>query len=168
MTVRSPTAPVAVTIMTVTPAVATPVMAMTPVTVTPVTAMTPAHLVSLDLADFGSAGDRIVNGLHRGASLRRQRRCLDVSSKHCDARDCRRTENKFQKIPLHCLLLFGGSHHNTRRFIRQTTLTPHEPPRYNGRLSCFFAGTSVFLSLSIASARAMRRRVECGMITSSR
>ena len=44
------------------------------------------------------------------------------------------------------------------------------PPRdqgYNGKLSCFFAGISTFLSLSIASARAIRRRVECGMMTSS-
>ena len=39
---------------------------------------------------------------------------------------------------------------------------------YNGKLSCFFAGISTFLSFSIASARAMRRRVECGMMTSSR
>src|SRR3954451_19328472 len=30
---------------------------------------------------------------------------------------------------------------------------------YNGKLSCFFAGISTFLPLSIASARAMRRRV---------
>jgi hypothetical protein len=38
---------------------------------------------------------------------------------------------------------------------------------YNGRLSCFFAGISTFLSFSIASALAMRFRVECGMMTSS-
>ena len=39
--------------------------------------------------------------------------------------------------------------------------------RYNGKLSCFFAGISTFLSFSIASARAIRLRVECGMMTSS-
>jgi hypothetical protein len=39
--------------------------------------------------------------------------------------------------------------------------------RHNGKLSCFFAGISTFLSFSIASARAIRRLVECGMITSS-
>ena len=38
---------------------------------------------------------------------------------------------------------------------------------YNGKLSCFFIGTSTFLSRSIASARAIRFRVECGMMTSS-
>jgi hypothetical protein len=38
---------------------------------------------------------------------------------------------------------------------------------YNGKLSCFFAGVSTFLSFNIASARAMRLRVECGMMTSS-
>jgi hypothetical protein len=38
---------------------------------------------------------------------------------------------------------------------------------YNGKLSCFFAGISTFLSRSIASARAIRRLVECGMMTSS-
>jgi hypothetical protein len=41
------------------------------------------------------------------------------------------------------------------------------PIAYNGRLSCFFAGISTFLSFSIASARAIRFRVECGMMTSS-
>lgn len=39
---------------------------------------------------------------------------------------------------------------------------------HNGKLSCFFAGISTFLSLSIASARAIRFLVECGMMTSSR
>ena len=39
--------------------------------------------------------------------------------------------------------------------------------RHNGKLSFFFAGISTFLSFSIASARAIRFRVECGMITSS-
>jgi hypothetical protein len=38
---------------------------------------------------------------------------------------------------------------------------------HNGKLSCFFAGISTFLSLSIASARAIRFLVECGMMTSS-
>ena len=38
---------------------------------------------------------------------------------------------------------------------------------YNGKLSCFFAGNSTFLSFSIASARAIRFLVECGMMTSS-
>src|SRR3979411_3022931 len=38
---------------------------------------------------------------------------------------------------------------------------------HNGRLSCFFIGISTCLCLSIASARAMRRRVEFGMMTSS-
>ena len=39
--------------------------------------------------------------------------------------------------------------------------------RHTGKLSCFLAGISTCLFFSIASARAMRRRVECGMITSS-
>jgi hypothetical protein len=34
-------------------------------------------------------------------------------------------------------------------------------------LSCFFQGLSVSLWRSIAKARAIRRLVECGMITSS-
>ncbi|MGY3358166.1 hypothetical protein ACVWZK_004829 [Bradyrhizobium sp. GM0.4] len=38
---------------------------------------------------------------------------------------------------------------------------------HNGKLSCFFAGVSTFLSFSIDSARAIRLRVECGMMTSS-
>ncbi len=38
---------------------------------------------------------------------------------------------------------------------------------YNGKLSCFFAGISTFLSRSIASALAIRFLVECGMMTSS-
>jgi hypothetical protein len=39
---------------------------------------------------------------------------------------------------------------------------------YNGKLSCFFIGVSTCLSFSIASARAIRFLVECGMMTSSR
>ena len=38
---------------------------------------------------------------------------------------------------------------------------------HTGRLSCFFAGISTFLSRSMASARVNRRRVARGMITSS-
>src|SRR5262245_52167893 len=38
---------------------------------------------------------------------------------------------------------------------------------HSGMLSCFFHGFSSFLFFSVFSARAMRRRVECGMITSS-
>jgi hypothetical protein len=38
---------------------------------------------------------------------------------------------------------------------------------YNGKLSCFFIGISTCLSRSIASARAILRLVECGMMTSS-
>ena len=38
---------------------------------------------------------------------------------------------------------------------------------YNGRLSCLRAGISSFLPLSIASARATRRLVALGTITSS-
>ena len=37
----------------------------------------------------------------------------------------------------------------------------------SGKLSCFLAGISTCLFFSIAKARAMRLRVECGMITSS-
>ena len=47
------------------------------------------------------------------------------------------------------------------------TQPAHHAPLYSGKLSCFFAGISTFLSLSIASARAIRFRVECGMMTSS-
>lgn len=49
-----------------------------------------------------------------------------------------------------------------RRQIATDVSIPH-----NGKLSCFFAGISVFLSFSIASALAIRFLVECGMITSS-
>ena len=54
--------------------------------------------------------------------------------------------------------------------IRQGRLPPQMwiTLPHNGKLSCFFAGVSTCLSLSIASARAIRRRVECGMMTSSR
>ena len=38
---------------------------------------------------------------------------------------------------------------------------------HTGKLSCFLAGISTCLFFSIASARARRRRVECGMMTSS-
>src|SRR5271169_4556570 len=38
---------------------------------------------------------------------------------------------------------------------------------YNGKLSCFFIGISTCLSRNMASDRAIRRRVECGMMTSS-
>jgi len=38
---------------------------------------------------------------------------------------------------------------------------------HTGKLSCFLAGISTFFPRSIASARALRLRVECGMITSS-
>ncbi len=38
---------------------------------------------------------------------------------------------------------------------------------HTGKLSCFLAGISTFFSRSMASPRAMRRRVECGLITSS-
>lgn len=38
---------------------------------------------------------------------------------------------------------------------------------YNGMLSCFFQGFSSVLLRSRRSARLIRRRVECGMITSS-
>ena len=37
----------------------------------------------------------------------------------------------------------------------------------SGMLSCFFHGCSIFLVRSMPSARAIRRRVEWGMITSS-
>ena len=40
-------------------------------------------------------------------------------------------------------------------------------PVYSGMLSCFFQGFSSCLLRSICSARAMRLRVPCGMITSS-
>ena len=49
------------------------------------------------------------------------------------------------------------------RFANPPYALPH-----NGKLSCFFAGISTFLSFSIASARAIRFLVECGMMTSSR
>ena len=41
------------------------------------------------------------------------------------------------------------------------------PAAHSGMLSCFFQGFSSFLLRSIASTRDRRRRVECGMITSS-
>ena len=40
-------------------------------------------------------------------------------------------------------------------------------PAYSGMLSCFFSGISSVLVRSMDSARAIRRRVKCGMITSS-
>ena len=57
-----------------------------------------------------------------------------------------------------------------RRHLRHPNFFPPHRRRdgaYNGKLSCFFAGISTFLSLSIASALAIRRLVECGMMTSS-
>ena len=59
---------------------------------------------------------------------------------------------------------YFGSGHFRSNFSLGYFLPRHA---YNGKLSCFFAGTSTFLSRSIASARAIRRRVECGMMTSS-
>src|SRR3954463_13892216 len=44
---------------------------------------------------------------------------------------------------------------STRERLRLTHATHHAPP-YSGKLSCFFAGISTFLSFSIASARAIR------------
>src|SRR6266581_6956937 len=44
-------------------------------------------------------------------------------------------------------------------------LRGHSP--HSGKLSCRLAGISTVLWRSMASARAMRRRVACGMITSS-
>ena len=38
---------------------------------------------------------------------------------------------------------------------------------YTGKLSCFLAGISIRLPLSIARPRASRLRVRCGVITSS-
>jgi hypothetical protein len=38
---------------------------------------------------------------------------------------------------------------------------------HSGMLSCFFQGFASFLPRRAAKARATRRRVECGMITSS-
>ena len=40
-------------------------------------------------------------------------------------------------------------------------------PAYSGMLSCFFSGISSVLVRSMESAWAIRRRVKCGMITSS-
>jgi|SRR4051812_34240613 hypothetical protein len=54
-----------------------------------------------------------------------------------------------------------------RRHGDFTEMLTGSPPFYNGKLSCFFAGISTFLSLSIASDRAIRFRVECGIMTSS-
>ena len=45
-------------------------------------------------------------------------------------------------------------------------VTPSHAP-YSGMLSCFFQGFARSLLRSSRSARATRRRVECGMITSS-
>ena len=50
--------------------------------------------------------------------------------------------------------------HPSRRCLRRGL--PH-----SGMLSCFFQGFSSFLLRSMASTRDRRRRVECGMITSS-
>jgi hypothetical protein len=41
------------------------------------------------------------------------------------------------------------------------------PDSYNGKLSCLRPGSSTVFPRSIASARATRRRVVLGMITSS-
>ena len=55
------------------------------------------------------------------------------------------------------------------RVVEQVTRGPASTAVvfYTGKLSCFLAGISTCLFFSIASARASRRRVECGMITSS-
>ncbi|OIQ64913.1 hypothetical protein GALL_535330 [mine drainage metagenome] len=51
--------------------------------------------------------------------------------------------------------------------ISNARTTPRIHAPYNGMLSCFFQGLLSFLPRSDAKARATRRRVECGMITSS-
>jgi hypothetical protein len=62
---------------------------------------------------------------------------------------------------------FVGIEKGSIRSPAQNCRYPRRGIGYNGKLSCFFAGISTFLSLSIANARAIRRRVECGMMTSS-
>ena len=56
-----------------------------------------------------------------------------------------------------------SSHARTGRASRST----FPAIAHSGILSCFFHGFSRSLLRSILNARAMRRRVECGMITSS-
>jgi hypothetical protein len=49
----------------------------------------------------------------------------------------------------------------------QAEIITSRADRQSGRLSCFFCGISMVLVRSIESARAIRWRVVCGMITSS-
>ena len=51
--------------------------------------------------------------------------------------------------------------------IQATHAREGKERNHTGKLSCFLAGISTFFPRSIAKARAMRLRVECGMITSS-
>jgi len=43
----------------------------------------------------------------------------------------------------------------------------HSEPAHSGMFPCFFSGTLCFLFLSVLNARATRRLVPCGMMTSS-
>ena len=51
--------------------------------------------------------------------------------------------------------------------LRSTRIERCGVPRHSGILSCFFQGFARSFVRSSRSARATRRRVECGMITSS-
>ena len=51
--------------------------------------------------------------------------------------------------------------------IQATHAREGKERNHTGKLSCFLAGISTFFPRSIAKARAMRLRVECGMTTSS-
>jgi hypothetical protein len=65
-----------------------------------------------------------------------------------------------QKVP--------GSRSKPPIELRPALVIVVQPPTdYTGKLSCLRGGSSTVLPRSIASARAMRGRVACGMITSS-
>jgi hypothetical protein len=84
--------------------------------------------------------------------------------------DCRSSGFLSGRKSLQCPRQFGlrrrtrmrATHHPGEETPETDERLPH-----SGRLSCLRQGSSTFFVLSIASARAMRRRVECGMITSS-
>jgi hypothetical protein len=77
------------------------------------------------------------------------------------ASECGRCPSQHNEKVLPGLGMIRGRHHWFP--IRSGTLILI----HTGKLSCFRLGISTCLFLSIASARATRRRVSCGMITSS-
>ncbi len=91
------------------------------------------------------------------------------------SRYSRRHQKVFEAVDWPRNLATVGECHNQigRREFHRLSARSHPAGRlarsspHSGKLSCRRAGISIFLLRSMARARAMRRRVECGRITSS-